>query len=133
MAQSLLDLIGRFPGLTVHSVYSIDRDFRAAKRAAFSGLLRSLDAALVEDGRYAALTVDGDGTEHLYTEVHEQVRPRRLIGPAAQVPAHESLWIQAADLVAYTACQAVARQPEREFMWYWHAQHLPKAPPPREA
>lgn len=133
MAQSALDLIGDFPGITVTSAYSYDHDFRAGKRAAFAGLLRSLDATLVVGGWTARMTVDGDGTDRLYEQVHADVRPIRIAHPIRQVPAHESLWLQAADLVAYTACQAVARRSEREFMWHWYARHLTKFPPPREA
>jgi hypothetical protein len=133
MAQSALDLIGGFPGLTVISIYSFGRDFRAAKRAAFAGLVRDLDTRFALDGQSIDLTVDGDGTDRLYEEVHADIQPQQISHPAHQVPAHESLWLQAADLVAYTACQAVARQETRRYMQHWYTHHLPKSPPPREA
>lgn len=132
MAQSALDLIGCHPGVVPVAVYTHARHVRTAKTDSYAGLLRALDRGLAESGERADLIVDGDGTERLYVEVHEAVRPTRIACPAVQVPAHESLWIQAADLIAYCAFQAVARQPERAYMWHWYAQHLPKAAPPQQ-
>ncbi|MGP3685312.1 hypothetical protein ACTVZO_11475 [Streptomyces sp. IBSNAI002] len=132
MAQSALDLIGSHPELVVITTYAFGGDFRQARRNAYAGLLRETDRRLALDGLHAELVIDGDGTDRLYEDVHSRVRPGRIAGPALQVPAHESIRLQAADLVAYTACQAIARQERREPMWHWYKQHLPKAAPPRE-
>lgn len=36
----------------------------------------------------------------------------------------ESQWPQVADFVAHTAFQAIARTPNRAFLWEWYAQRL---------
>ncbi|MFF8846876.1 DUF3800 domain-containing protein [Streptomyces sp. NPDC015127] len=128
MAQEALDLIGSRPGVIVTAVHTtLPGDWRAAKVLAYEALLRRLDHELAERGEYGEVVVDGDGTESLYADVHGVVRPRRIAEPAVEVPAHMAPKVQAADLVAYTACQAVVRQERRRFMWHWFAQHLPKA------
>jgi hypothetical protein len=133
MAQQALDLIGTRPGIQIVTVYTREpTHWGVAKRRAYDRLLRGLDRRLMEAGETARLVVDGDGSEHLYSEVHEQVRPGRIPLTAVEVPAHTSAWLQMADLAAYSACQAIARQQSREFMWGWYARHLPKAAPPEQ-
>ncbi|MEU8759116.1 DUF3800 domain-containing protein [Streptomyces sp. NPDC048659] len=133
MARGALDLIGAFPGLVVTSVYSVGTDIRAAERAAFAGLVRDLDGRLVADHESAELIVDGDGTDRLYEEVYGEIRPVSIVGPPLQLPAHRSIWLQAADLVAYCAFQSVVRHETRVHLWDWYERYLPKAAPPREA
>ncbi|WP_405619159.1 DUF3800 domain-containing protein [Streptomyces sp. NBC_01508] len=131
MAQEALDVLGVQPGLSITTAYC-DRagNWREAKAASYSRLLRRLDQQLGLTGECAALVVDGDGSEDLYERVHQEIRPARIPLPAAEVPAHTSDWLQMADLVAYTACQAIARLEPKRYMWGWYARHLPKAAPP---
>ncbi|MEU1804764.1 hypothetical protein [Streptomyces sp. NPDC019937] len=131
MAQAALDLIGAQASLSIVTVYTEEpAHWGRAKRQAYEGLLRRLDRRLDETGERAALVVDGDGSEHLYGQVHRQVSPRHIPFPAVEVPAHASPWIQMADVVAHSACQAIARQHSRRFMWGWYSRHLSKAPAP---
>ncbi|WP_107062207.1 DUF3800 domain-containing protein [Streptomyces sp. NRRL S-37] len=131
MAQAALDVIGAQPSLSIVTVYTEEpAHWGRAKRQAYEGLLRHLDRRLAEVGERAALVVDGDGSERLYEQVHRQVGPRCIPLPAAEVPAHISALIQMADVVAHSACQAIARQHSRRFMWSWYSRHLPKAPAP---
>ncbi len=131
MVQAALDVIGAQASLSVVTVYTEGAaHWGSAKRLAYGGLLRSLDRWLAEAGERGALVVDGDGSERLYEQVHQLVSPGRIPLPATEVPAHMSPWIQMADLVAYSACQAIARQDSRRFMWGWYSRHLPKAPTP---
>ncbi|WCE02226.1 DUF3800 domain-containing protein [Streptomyces sp. HUAS 31] len=131
MAQAALDVIGAQPSLSIVTVYTEEpAHWGRAKRQAYEGLLRRLDGRLAEVGERAALVVDGDGSERLYEQVHQQVGPRCIPFAAAEVPAHNSALIQMADVVAHTACQAIARQHSRRFMWSWYSRHLPKAPAP---
>lgn len=131
MAQSALEVMGAQAELSITTVYTEDEvNWRVAKQAAYRGLLRSLDRQLAQAGEQAELVVDGDGSEGLYEQAHWEIRPSCIRQPAIEVPAHASDWLQMADLVAYTACQAISRQPAREFMWGWYARYLPKAPPP---
>ncbi|WP_223838168.1 DUF3800 domain-containing protein [Streptomyces venezuelae] len=133
MAQSALDLIGGSPGLAVRSVYSVHRDFRAAKQLAFTGLVREVDSRLAQDGQTAGLVIDGDGTDRLYDQVYDELQPTGIVRPVLQVPAHESVPLQAADLVAWTACQVIAGDRGQDYARHWHQRHLPKAALPREA
>lgn len=131
MAQHALEVIGAQPHLTITTVYAEEAPhWREAKKAAYTGLLRRLDRQLGEAGEHAALIVDGDGSEELYEHVHRRVRPTCIRVPAAEVPAHTSDWLQMADLVAYTACQAIAQRESRSFMWGWYSRYLPKTPAP---
>ncbi|MFD7895972.1 DUF3800 domain-containing protein [Streptomyces sp. NPDC059743] len=131
MAQNALEVIGAQSDLTVTTVYAVHTaHWREAKRAAYTGLIRRLDRQLDEAGEYAALIVDGDGSEELYEDVHRQIRPARIKAPAAEVPAHTSEWLQMADLVAYSACQVIAQLESRAFMWGWYTRYLPKARAP---
>ncbi|WP_330350111.1 DUF3800 domain-containing protein [Streptomyces sp. NBC_00582] len=128
MAQEALDVIAAQPGLDIVTVYTQDAThWGRAKRRAYDRLLRVLDQRLAEAGETAALVVDGDGSEHLYDEVHLSLRPSRIPLSAVAIPAHVSTWLQMADLVAYCGCQAIARQENRRFMWGWYGRHLPKA------
>lgn len=128
MAQEALDVIAAQPGLDIVTVYTQDAaHWGRAKRRAYDRLLRVLDQRLAEAGETAALVVDGDGSEHLYDEVHLSLRPSRIPLSAVAIPAHVSTWLQMADLVAYCGCQAIARQENRRFMWGWYGRHLPKA------
>ncbi|MFF6882416.1 DUF3800 domain-containing protein [Streptomyces sp. NPDC012421] len=133
MGREILSLIGDSGGVVVTSVYSLGRDVRAAKQAAFAGLLRDMDERLQREGERAELIVDGDGTDRMYEQLHAEVHPQGIPHPVTQLPAGRSLLLQAADLVAYSAFQALARQESRRFMWDWYEQLLPKATPPREA
>ncbi|MFF3328752.1 DUF3800 domain-containing protein [Streptomyces sp. NPDC002888] len=131
MVQTALDVIGAQTSLSIVTVYTEGpTHWGRAKRQAYGGLLRCLDRRLAEAEERAALVVDGDGSEHLYEEVHRQVDPQRIPSAAVEVPAHTSALIQMADVVAHSACQAIARQESRRFMWGWYSRHLPKAPAP---
>ncbi|MEV8366157.1 DUF3800 domain-containing protein [Streptomyces niveus] len=131
MAQEALDVLGVQPGLSITTVYcDYAGNWREAKAVSYARLLRRLDQQLSLTGERAALVVDGDGSEDLYEHIHHEIRPARIPLPAAQVPAHTSDWLQMADLVAYTACQAIAQMEPKGFMWGWYARHLPKAAPP---
>jgi hypothetical protein len=131
MAQRALDLIGAQSGLTVTTLYTEQLDnWWEARKTAYRGLLRTLDRQLAQTGERAALIVDGDGTEGLYAQAHRRIQPARIPHSATAVPAHTSPWLQMADLAAYSACQTLARQPSKAFMWGWYGRHLPKAPAP---
>ncbi|ONK15212.1 hypothetical protein [Streptomyces sp. MP131-18] len=131
MAQSALELLGAQSALTITTAWTVHpAGWRAAKGAAYRGLLRSLDRLLDRSGEHGALIVDGDGSDAMYEEAHTEVRPARVPRPAVQVPAHVSDWLQMADLVAHTAFQAIARQESRRALWGWYSRYFPKAPAP---
>ena len=134
MAQEALAVIGSWPSLNIVTVYTEGHShWGTAKRRAYEGLLRRLDRRLAETGERAELTVDGDGSEGLYEEVHRLVNPRWIPLPAAQKPADTSEWLQMADLVVHVACQAIARQESKRMMWGWFSRYLPKAPAPERS
>ncbi|MFI5616288.1 hypothetical protein [Streptomyces sp. NPDC051567] len=130
-AQRALDTIAGLPGVSVGCVY-VRQPYRSAtpRKAAFDGLLRTLDRLLSEHGCDGRVIIDGDGTDPMYGDRHFDLEPECIPAAPTAVPAHESTWIQMADLVAYTACHAIARNPDREFMWHWYTRHLPKAEGP---
>ncbi|MCY0933412.1 hypothetical protein [Streptomyces sp. H34-S4] len=133
-AQKALDTITSLPGVSVGSVYAWERYWPSVPRkSAFAGLLRTLDQRLADLGVNGHVIIDGDGTDPMYGDLHFDLEPERIPAAPTALPAHESTWLQMADLVAYTACHEIARRPNRDFMWGWYSRHLPKAEGPIQA
>ncbi|MCY0957627.1 DUF3800 domain-containing protein [Streptomyces sp. H27-H5] len=132
-AQWALDVIADLPGVSIGCVYAWEHWPRVPRETAFTGLLRTIDQSLAEQGARGHVIIDGDGTDRMYGDRHFDLDPPHIPEEPTALPAHESHWLQMADLVAYTACHAIARRPNREFMWGWYSRHLPKAEGPIQA
>ncbi|MCZ7414871.1 MULTISPECIES: DUF3800 domain-containing protein [unclassified Streptomyces] len=131
LAQAALDVIGAASALDVITVYAHEPGaWREARERAFGGALRAIDRRLARSGEYGHVVVDGDGTDAFYAATWQSLSPPRLPIPLTQESSASSDWLQMADLVAYTAFQAVARRPARQHMWGWYTRYLPKAGEP---
>jgi Protein of unknown function (DUF3800) len=70
--------------------------------------------------------MDGDGSDQGYYSAHRALKlaDRHVIeDPLFQV-SHRSQWVQMADLVAWSAYQALQRSPDRRFAWNWYDDYL---------
>ncbi|MGW2540455.1 DUF3800 domain-containing protein [Kitasatospora sp. NPDC001574] len=126
--RSMLDFLAGLPGVTIGSVFR-DGLFKSDRRQVaetFAGALRRIDAQLVAENEYGELVIDGNGTDPLYQQVFDQVRPARIAG-LAFAPAHENQWLQFADLVAYLAFQGLVLAPNRVHLHHRYRDQLPKA------
>lgn len=128
-----LRVIATFPGVRVHAVYRETNDYARDRPALFAALAHDLNAELAEDGAYGRLIVDGDGTEAALREAYRTLPPkgRYLVGDPVFEPARTRDLLQAADFLAYSAYQAVAKRESRRFMWHWFAETFPDADGPR--
>ena len=82
---------------------------------------------------HAILIVDGDEHHPAYYGTHRELKlaDRRIIEDPWMQGSHVSQLIQAADLVAYSAFQHLARRPDRDVLWNWYEQHIkPLVVPP---
>lgn len=128
-----LHTVARFTGVRVRAVYRETDDYARDRPDLYAALLRQIDAELAATGRHGVLIVDGDGTEAALRRAHRSLSEagRRIVGDPLFVPARENHLLQAADLVAYSAFQNIAKRENRRFMWDWFGEVLPGADGPR--
>jgi hypothetical protein len=132
--QRGLEVIDGLPGVRIATVYVEGRERRKAGREeSFGGLLRLLDQDLTASGTTGSLVIDGDGSNLTYGAVHHRLAPETMPDTPVLLPADQSHWLQAADLIAFTACQEIGRLPTRTQLWGWYTRYLPKAVGPVQA
>ncbi|MCF3181212.1 hypothetical protein IPZ70_14895 [Streptomyces polychromogenes] len=127
-----LHVIAAIPAVRVHCVYRETVDYGRDRPALYTAFVRDLNAELAEDGMYGRLIVDGDGTESALRDAHRALpaKGRHLVGDPVFEPARTRDLLQAADLLAYAAYQAVAKKESHAFMWHWFAEAFPDADGP---
>lgn len=129
MAKALT-VIGNTPALrvgTVHRHTTARRGaFRQEQTAVYAALVASLDRRLEAAGELGVIVMDGNGEDPAYYDAHRGLKldQRRIIEDPLFQDSHRSQWVQMADLVAWSAYQALARQPAKRFAWDWYDQHL---------
>ncbi len=123
-----MDLINALPGVTVGAVYRATpcrRDaFADVTHDVYLELVERIDTELAEIGAHGLIIMDGDGTALRYRDAHRDLARGNLLEDPLFMRAHLSHWIQIADIVAYAAFQAVARQPAKQYSWSWFSQYL---------
>lgn len=134
---SALKIIGDLPGVSIGAVYRTSphrrSGFTEAMRDAFCRLVLGIDRRLFLGGLQGIMVIDGDGDGscHVYTRLFRSLNlsgQQLIAGPFFQ-PSYDSQWIQIADMVAYTAFQAVIKRPDRQFCWSWFEDYIdPEGP-----
>ncbi|MEU4738885.1 DUF3800 domain-containing protein [Actinosynnema sp. NPDC023658] len=123
-----LGAIAGLPGVRTGAVFRDTKgtNYFDAKATAYADLVTTIDVRLVDTGQHGFVIMDGDGTDPSYRQAHRGLRlaTRNLIEDPFFQGSHLSQWVQVADLVAYTAYQAVLRAPGKELMWEWYADLL---------
>lgn len=98
------------------------------KAEAYQALVQAVEAVLAEDGDWGLMVVDGapENPDPHVRQAHRdlEIHSRRILEDGWVQNAHDSQFIQMADLVAHCLYQAHAAQPAREFMWDWYSSYL---------
>jgi hypothetical protein len=120
-----LQTLAQVPGLTVGAVYRRG----VTREGLYADLVDMVNNRHAAAGSSCQFIVDGNGTERALLAAHRRLPAdrRHVQEDPRLVPAREIPLLQAADFVAYTAYQHVARLPSRAFMWDWYRQVFPEA------
>jgi len=128
--RATLAQIAATPGLSVGTVYrrtTARRHAYAHHRAdVYQRLVTHLDISLAEHHEHGLVFGDGDGSDPTYTAAHRALTlDRRRVVEDPQFPgARRNIWLQLADLVAWTAYQHLHRAQNRQFAWHWYHTYL---------
>jgi hypothetical protein len=117
-----LDVIAAIPWLTVGTAYRHGGELGKAKLDLYRAVLEHLDTELEQADAMGIILMDGAADHRLIKAHHQHHRTshRRLI---EQPQFHQSTshqWVQMADLAAWSAYQAIARNPARAHTWNWY-------------
>lgn len=124
--ELVLRTIGDYPFVRIGTIYRhTDQKgaaFHQEKIAVYGKLITHIGAAATADGATAIPFVDGKGSRCLRQE-YETLRPPGVRTPEFK-PAKETQLLQAADVVAWTAYQSIAKQPGKELVAAWYDTYL---------
>ncbi|MER6629154.1 DUF3800 domain-containing protein [Streptomyces sp. NPDC000987] len=138
VAQDALATIASMPGTRTGAVWrhtaKTGRAYYAERAAVYEHLLHFLDNTLFAGGDHGIIVMDGDGSDGSYQREHRKLKlaTRHIVEDPWFIGSHTSQPVQIADLLAYTAYQAVLRHPGKRFMWNWWGKALPDAYGPFE-
>jgi hypothetical protein len=130
VAEELLATIGSCAQLRVGTVYrrttAHGHGYHVEREDLYERLIQHLDARLAVDDELGMVFMDGDGTAAGYYTAHRGLKlaHRRVIEDPLFQASHRSQWIQMADLVAYTAYQALLQHPAKTFVSGWYDQYV---------
>lgn len=125
-----LQVIRIAPELRLGIVYRKTKASGAAyakeRNDVYQELLAHLDTRLTAANEFGLVFMDGDGTDPHYQRAHRRLKleHRRIIEDPLFQGAHQSQWIQMADLVAWTTYQSLLLHPGKRFAWDWYAIYL---------
>ena len=109
---------------TVYSKTTARRTgYELEKQRVYGCLVESLDEWLRSRGEYGILIMDGNGTDSGYTAAHRKldIESRALLEDPSFQSASGNQWVQLADMLAYSAYEAVVRLEEKRFAWDWYS------------
>jgi hypothetical protein len=126
----ILNHIASTDGIAVGAAYrrtSARRDAYAQHRQdVYRRLVAHLDSRLATDHEHGLVFSDGDGSDPSYAAAHRAltVRQRRVVEDPQFPSSRRNVWLQLADLVAWTAFQRLHAAPNRRFAWRWYDTYL---------
>lgn len=111
---------------TVYRSHVAKRRYGIERGEVYFKMLEIIDARLRAAGDLGIVVMDGDGTDPAYRKAHRRLKlaTRAIIEDPGFQPAHESQFVQIADLVAYVTYQHLLQHPAKEFTWPWYARYL---------
>ena len=127
-----LKIIGDLPGVRVGAVYRTSprrrSGFAEAIRDVFCRLVLGVDRRLFLAQVQGAMVIDGtgDGSCDIYVRLFRSLSlsGQHLMTDPLFQPSSGSQWIQIADIVAFSAFQAVVKRPDREYCWTWFEDYI---------
>ncbi|WP_370412677.1 DUF3800 domain-containing protein [Streptomyces fradiae] len=122
-----LRAIATMPGADVHVVYRRTQRYGHDRPDLFAALLAQIEQELTEAGTRGMVVVDGDGTERQLAQALHRLpdRGRRIVGGVRFRRSQEYGLLQAADMIAYSAHQAVAKRDAGIEMAHWFGATFP--------
>lgn len=122
-----LRTIASMPGVRVRAVYRETNNYGRDRPALYAALLHELNRELAASGTHGVVIVDGDGTESALRRAHQALpdEGRHILGDPVFRPARELHLLQAADMLAYSSYQSIAKSESRAFMWHWFGSTFP--------
>ncbi|MEU7068545.1 DUF3800 domain-containing protein [Streptomyces narbonensis] len=127
-----LHTIADMPSGRVRVVYRRTERYGQDRPDLFAVLLAEIDAELAEAGTRGIVFVDGNGTERALADALRRLPDggRRIAGGIRFRRARDHDLLQAADMIAYSAHQAVAKRDAGIEMAHWFGAALPHAEGP---
>ena len=140
VAEDHLSLLSTLASSGMISLGTVYRQVQSTKHWArdraevYQALLEHLDQQLQDRGELGFVIMDGDGSDPAYRRAHRQLKlsSRAIIEDPGFQPAHESQFVQVADLVAYVSYQHLLASPHRTWAHPWFPAYLQaahRAPP----
>ncbi|MFB7409532.1 DUF3800 domain-containing protein [Streptomyces sp. NPDC056202] len=124
-----LQTIATMPSGQVRVVYRRTERYGRDRPDLFAVLLAEIDAELAEAGTRGIVLVDGDGTERALAAAITRLPDggRRIAGGVRFRRSRDHDLLQAADMIAYTGHQAVAKRDAGIEMAHWFGATFPHA------
>jgi hypothetical protein len=128
--QVALAHIAATTGVAVGTVYrrtTARRHAYAHNRVdVYRRLIAHLDARLATNHEHGLVFGDGDGSDRSYAAAHRALTldQRRIVEDPQFPGSDRNVWLQLADLVAWTAFQHLHRAPNRRFAWPWYETYV---------
>ncbi|NMM92395.1 hypothetical protein B2J88_50585 [Rhodococcus sp. SRB_17] len=125
-----LETIGNTEGLTLGTAYrrttALGPKYHAERVDVYRKLIDHLDDRLASSGELGMIFMDGNGTDQTYQKAHRELKlaNRSIIEDPMFQGAHNSQWIQMADIVAYASYQHLLRHEAKKFAWSWYDDYL---------
>lgn len=130
LLERAVETIGANPDISIGTAYrrteARGKGYAGQRAAVYDALTKHLDQRLEAAGEYAAIFMDGDGTDTTYQRAHRglPLKGRRILEDPLFQLSHVSQWVQMADLVAWTTYQSILKYPGKELPASWYGKHL---------
>jgi hypothetical protein len=130
VVQRSLEAIGQNPAAAVGAVHRLTSArgsaYHRERGLVYDALIQHLAQRLEDADEFAAVFMDGDGSDQTYFRAHRDMKlaDRRIIEDPIFQASHVSQWVQMADLVAWTAYQSLKPSPARTHTQTWYEDYL---------
>ncbi|GAA1616360.1 hypothetical protein GCM10009789_82930 [Kribbella sancticallisti] len=132
VVKRALEAMADCPELRIGTVWrrvAAGKGFGAKKEAFYADFVAYLEQRFAAAGEHGLIFMDGDGTDLSYLRAHRNLKlaDRRLIEDPIFHASHASQPVQMADVIAWTANQALLKHPGKKRCWGWYDKYLQAA------
>ncbi|RKO21853.1 DUF3800 domain-containing protein [Pseudarthrobacter phenanthrenivorans] len=130
VAIHCLTTLANCDDIRIGSVYrrttSTGSNYHRERQDVYQKLLATLNEQHANDGTYAFMSMDGNGSDPTYYNAHRALPldTRHIIEDPMFHDSGRSQWVQMADLVAYTVFCHLNQHPGKKFAWNWYTEYL---------